>query len=68
MCIQKRVVHIVPTINIYTMPDVGESIQSLSGTLQSRSIRLSCVWIQKRVVHIVPTIKIYTMHDVGKSI
>jgi hypothetical protein len=68
MCIQKRVVHIVPTINIYTMPDVGESIQSLSDTLHSQSIRLSRVCIQKRVEHIVPTINICTMPNIGESI
>ena len=59
VCIQKRVVHIVPMINIYTMPDAGESIQSLSGALQSCSFGLSRVCIQKRVIHIVPTINIY---------
>ena len=58
-CSQKRLVHILPTITIYTMPDAGESIQTLFGTLQSHSIRLSRVCIQKRVVHIVPTINIY---------
>ena len=68
MCIQKRVVHIVPTINIYTMPNAGESIQSLSGMLQSPSIGLSCVCIQKRVVHIVPMVNTYTMPDIGESI
>ena len=59
ICIQKRVVHIVPTINIYTMPDTGESIQSLSGALQSHSFGLSRMCIQKRVIHIVPMINIY---------
>ena len=68
MCIQKRVVHIVPTINIYTIPDASESIQSLFGMLQSHSIRLSRMCIQKRVVHIVPMINIYTMPDAGESI
>ena len=64
----KRAVHIVPTINIYTMPDIGESIQSLSDMLQSHSIELSRVCIQKRVAHIVPAIIIYTMPDIGESI
>ena len=50
------------------MPDVDESIQSLSGMLQSHSIRLSHVCIRKRVVHIVPTINIYTMPNTGESI
>jgi hypothetical protein len=50
------------------MSDAGESIQSLSGTLQSHSIGLSHVCIQKIVVHIVPMINIYTMPDAGESI
>ena len=41
------------------MPKVGESIQSLSGVLQSHSVGLSRVCIQKRVIHFVPTINIY---------